>query len=461
MRAFRGASLAMFLFSLSFGAMLLSIVLWTQGVWGWSALKAGLAIAPGPLMVPLFGLLLAGRLIARFGAGPVAGVGATLFGLGLAWWAVAIGPEPDYVGDMLGGMLVTGIGVGLTLPTLMSTAAGALGPQAFATGSAVVNTLRQIGLAIGVAGLVALLGATPDLAAFQQAWWVFAGVSVLAGARPPLASRRAVRVAFSILGSLEIRHDGQPLELAGTRRRALIAALLLRPNETVSADALMEALWGKHAANALQANISRVRRDLGPVAERLHTEGGGYRLEVRDDELDATRFEAALAHAQTLRADPAAAKATLEQALALWRGPVLAELGLEAFAHNDVRRLEELRLTAIEERIDAELALGEHPIAALEALVAEHPLRERLRGQLMLALSGAGRHADALASLPRCAPGARRARDGARAGVARARAGDPHPRAPAGDGARAADPHDRPRAGPGADRRAAARTPAC
>ncbi len=195
-RTFRGASLAMFLFSLSFGAMLLSIVLWSQDAWGWSALKTGLAIAPGPLMVPLFGLLLAGRLIARFGAGRVAGVGATLFGAGLAWWAVAIGPEPDYVGDMLGGMLVTGIGVGLTLPTLMSTAAGSLGPQAFATGSAVINTLRQIGLAVGVAGLVALLGATPDLADFQQAWWVFAGVSVLAGgaAAASIAPRRARRV---------------------------------------------------------------------------------------------------------------------------------------------------------------------------------------------------------------------------------------------------------------------------
>ena len=97
---------------------------------------------------------------------------------------------------MLGGMLVTGVGVGLTLPTLMATAAGALGPQAFATGSAVVNTLRQIGLAIGVAGLVALLGATPDLAAFQQAWWVFAGVSVLAGgaAAASIAPRRASRL---------------------------------------------------------------------------------------------------------------------------------------------------------------------------------------------------------------------------------------------------------------------------
>src|SRR3954449_2582474 len=117
-RAFRGASLALVLFSMAFGGMLLSIVLWMQGAWGWSALKSGLAIAPGPLMVPLFGLLLAGRLIARFGACPVAATGAAVFALGFVWWALAIGVEPDYVGGMLGGMVVVGIGVGLTLPIL-------------------------------------------------------------------------------------------------------------------------------------------------------------------------------------------------------------------------------------------------------------------------------------------------------------------------------------------------------
>jgi MFS family permease len=92
-----------------------------------------------------------------------------------------MGTQPDYVGDMLGGMLVTGVGVGLTLPTLMATAAGSLPPQSFATGSAVINTLRQVGMAIGVAVLVALLGTTPDLAAFQRGWWVFAIVSALGG----------------------------------------------------------------------------------------------------------------------------------------------------------------------------------------------------------------------------------------------------------------------------------------
>lgn len=179
-RPFRGAGIAMILFSMAFGAMLLAAVLWAPTAWGWSALQTGLAIAPGPLMVPLFGVLLAGRLIARYGPGVVAGVGTAVFGLGLAWFALEVEVEPDYVGAMLPGMLATGIGVGLTLPTLMATAAGSLPPHAFATGSAVVNTLRQVGLAIGVAILVAILGTQPDLSSFQQGWWVLAGLSWVA-----------------------------------------------------------------------------------------------------------------------------------------------------------------------------------------------------------------------------------------------------------------------------------------
>ncbi len=177
---FGGAGLTMFLFSMAFGAMLLAAVLWAQSAWSWSALQTGLAIAPGPLMVPLFGVLLAGRLIARFGPGIVAGVGMAIFGLGHAWFALEIADEAHYVTDMLPGMLLTGIGVGLTLPTLMATAAGSLPPHAFATGSAVINTLRQVGLAIGVAILIALLGAEPDLAAFHRSWWVLAALSFAA-----------------------------------------------------------------------------------------------------------------------------------------------------------------------------------------------------------------------------------------------------------------------------------------
>jgi EmrB/QacA subfamily drug resistance transporter len=200
LRPFTGASAVALVFSAAFGAMLLSRVLWMQDVWHWSALATGLAIAPGPLMVPLFSFLVAGRLTARLGPGPVIALGSTIFAAGAAWWALAIGLEPDYVGDMLGGMVLTGIGVGLTLPTLMATGASALPPHAFATGSAVVNMLRQIGLAIGVALLIAILG-TPGspaelLHVYERASWVIAALAFAGGliglallARRPAAIR--------------------------------------------------------------------------------------------------------------------------------------------------------------------------------------------------------------------------------------------------------------------------------
>jgi EmrB/QacA subfamily drug resistance transporter len=193
-RTFSGASIVSLVFSVAFGAMLLSIVLWSQDVWGWSALRTGLGVAPGPLMVPLFAFLVAGRLIERFGAGRVIAAGSVIFAAGIGWWAIAANVRPNYP-EMVGGMLLTGVGVGLTLPTYMAAGAAALPPQAFATGSAVVNMLRQVGLAVGVAVLVAVLG-TPHapgatLSAFQHGWEVIAGASLataLAGAallRPP------------------------------------------------------------------------------------------------------------------------------------------------------------------------------------------------------------------------------------------------------------------------------------
>src|SRR3954447_13459914 len=182
LRPFTGASTVAVFFSAAFGAMLLSRVLWMQDVWHWSALKTGLAIAPGPLMVPLFSFVVAGPLIARIGPGAVIAAGSTIFAAGAAWWALAIGLEPDYVGDMLGGMVLTGIGVGLTLPTFMATGASALPPHAFATGSAVVNMLRQIGLAVGVAVLIALLGGEGDVVTvYARATWVIAAIAFAAG----------------------------------------------------------------------------------------------------------------------------------------------------------------------------------------------------------------------------------------------------------------------------------------
>jgi len=185
LRPFTGASAVAVLFSAAFGAMLLSRVLWAQEIWHWSPLVTGLSIAPGPLMVPVFSFLVAGRLTARFGPGPVIAAGSTIFAAGAAWWALAIGLPPDYIGEMLGGIVLTGVGVGLTLPTLMATGAASLPPHAFATGSAVVNMLRQVGLAVGVAALIAVLG-TPRsplaaLVAYRHATWMIAAIAFIGG----------------------------------------------------------------------------------------------------------------------------------------------------------------------------------------------------------------------------------------------------------------------------------------
>jgi EmrB/QacA subfamily drug resistance transporter len=173
-RTFTGSSIISLVFSIAFGAMLLSRVLFSQEVWHWSALQTGLSIAPGPVMVPLVAFLLGGRLIARFGPGRVIAAGSIVFTAGAVWWTLAASIRPDYVGGMLGGILLTGIGVGLTMPTFIAAGAAALPPASFATGSAVVNMLRQLGLAIGVAVLVAVLG-TPHgsaatLSAYRHGW---------------------------------------------------------------------------------------------------------------------------------------------------------------------------------------------------------------------------------------------------------------------------------------------------
>jgi MFS family permease len=184
-RSFTGASAVAVLFSAAFGAMLLSRVLWAQDVWHWSALKTGISIVPGPLMVPLVSFLFAGRLTARFGSGLVIAAGSTSFAAGMAWAALATGLPPNYVGDVLGSLILTGIGVGLTLPTLMATASASLPPASFSTGGAVVNMLRQVGLAIGVAVFIAVLGSpgspAATLAAYQRGWAVTAAIALAGG----------------------------------------------------------------------------------------------------------------------------------------------------------------------------------------------------------------------------------------------------------------------------------------
>ncbi len=178
------ATAAVFLFGLGFAAMLLSNVLWCQQVWHYSALKTGLAIAPGPAMVPFFSLG-AAPLLRRFGPGLVATAGNLIFAAGLLWRVLFAGTTPDYASDLLPAMLLTGIGVGLALPTLISTSATALPADRFGTGSAIVNTSRQVASALGVAILVTILGTPASPAAARavfQHGWVFAGAANLAAA---------------------------------------------------------------------------------------------------------------------------------------------------------------------------------------------------------------------------------------------------------------------------------------
>ncbi|VIO80046.1 MFS transporter [Bradyrhizobium ivorense] len=182
-RPFTGASLVMAPYSAAFGAMLFSVALWDQTVWGWSALQTGLAIAPGPLLVPVTSLLFAGRLIARFGAAAVVAAGIFSFATGVVIWATLMGAESN-VPAVVVGMMLIGVGVGLTFPTLMGVGAGSLPPSSFATGSGVINMIRQAALAIGVAIAVAIL-ATPvtmadRIAAFQRGWWIMAAITIAA-----------------------------------------------------------------------------------------------------------------------------------------------------------------------------------------------------------------------------------------------------------------------------------------
>ena len=194
-RDFTRATLTMTPFSTAFGAFLLSLVLWQESVWHWPAMKIGLAIAPGPFMVPVTSLLLAGRMIARFGAVFVTVCGLAVFAAGVIVWAVFAGTEADLAYAIL-CVIPSGIGVGLTVPTLMGMGTGALPASSFATGSGVINMVRQIGFAVGVALFVAIVGA-PDsvgerMQAFRLAWWTMAGITML-GLIPMLLLRATDR----------------------------------------------------------------------------------------------------------------------------------------------------------------------------------------------------------------------------------------------------------------------------
>jgi WD40 repeat protein/DNA-binding SARP family transcriptional activator len=216
--------------------------------------------------------------------------------------------------------------------------------------------------------------------------------------------RRAVR--YQVLGPLEVHVGNGPVPLGGPKQRAVLLHLLLRANHTVAAPTLIEELWGDDppdsARNTLQTYVSHLRKALGP--ERIEGRPPGYRLEVGPDELDADRFHTLLRDARKAGAtDPSAAVPILEQALALWRGPAFADLADEPSLTGEAARLNELRLVAEEERLEALLAAGEHARVAgdAEALLGHHHLRERVWGQLMLALYRSGRQADALAAFQR------------------------------------------------------------
>lgn len=218
---------------------------------------------------------------------------------------------------------------------------------------------------------------------------------------------------FGILGPLEARRHGKPIDLGTPKQRSVLAVLLLSANRVVSVDRLADALWGAEAAGtaSLQVYVSNLRRAFEPESparartDVLLTQPPGYVLRVEPRAVDAMRFEALAAqgHRQLEAGDAAWARACLAEALALWRGPALAEYAFEAFAEREAARLEELRVVALEARFECDIALGAHAVAAaeLEALVAERPLRERLWALLMLSLYRCGRQADALRAYTR------------------------------------------------------------
>jgi DNA-binding SARP family transcriptional activator len=214
---------------------------------------------------------------------------------------------------------------------------------------------------------------------------------------------------FRILGPLELLGDGRPVALGGDKQRALLALLVIHANRTLSSERLIDELWAERppasAAKTLQVHISRVRKALGQPAGEVGdgvvlTREHGYELRVDSGSVDALRFERLVNEARgELAAGRVSRAATLlEEALSLWRGPPLAEFASDRFAAREIARLDELRVGALEELVEAKLALGRHAevVGELGSLIAEQPYRERLRAQLMLALYRSDRQAEAL-----------------------------------------------------------------
>ena len=206
---------------------------------------------------------------------------------------------------------------------------------------------------------------------------------------------------FRVLGPLEVYAGDALVPVAGAKPRGLLAVLLLHANEVVSSDRLIDALWGQAppetAPKALHVHVSHLRKAIG--ASVIRTRPPGYVLEVGAGDVDLHRFQALHEAARGLLAsDPARARGLLGEALGLWRGPPLADLSHDPFAPAEIARLEELRIAALQDRVEADFALGRHAeaIGELERLLGAHPLREGLHAQLMTALYRAGRQAEAL-----------------------------------------------------------------
>ena len=208
---------------------------------------------------------------------------------------------------------------------------------------------------------------------------------------------------FRILGPLEVVDEEGPVKLGGPKERATLALLLLAPNRVVSVEQLADALYSGAppvtAVTQVQRQVSELRKALGSAAA-IETRSPGYVVRVSAEQLDLSRFERLVAEANGARVegDRQAEAELLREALTLWRGPPLADLAYESFAQSSIERLEEIRLAALEQRFDADLSLGRHAelVGELDQLTAEHPVRERLHGQLMLALYRSGRQAEAL-----------------------------------------------------------------
>ncbi len=215
--------------------------------------------------------------------------------------------------------------------------------------------------------------------------------------------RRPVR--FGVLGPLEVSGQDGPRPLGGPKQRIVLAHLVLAANRVVPAEHLIDAVWGEELPEVpkatLQVYISRLRSVLGP--DTIEGRPPGYRLRAEPDEVDAQLFEDLLGEARVSETEPRDVADTLTEALELWRGPALADLAAEPSLSGEIARLEELRLETVEEKIAAQLDLGQHNrvVAELEGLTRAHPLRERLWGELMLALYRQDRQADALAAFER------------------------------------------------------------